>query len=223
MTSYVGQSPLFGDFPYQTLPGDGGTSYTLSYKVSNENGLLVFVDGAIKRPGDDYTAGGNTLTFTSAVAIGAQIFTYGMGFPKSTLSTSAGSINTTELAAGVYANTVEAQDWTNAVKLLSPKGLNDAFKGGNQAFATAASYQKIPGGMIIQWGGLALTVDDQIVTFPVTFPTACTAVVVSSAGFNEHAAGAAAWNTANFAAQGKTAATAAGVGFPAVHWIAIGY
>lgn len=106
MNSYIGQAPVFGDFPFQILSGDGTASYTMSFKVSNENGMLVFLNGAIQRPGIDFTAGGNALVFSGAVAIGVQIFAYGMGLPKSTLATSAGSIGDVELSASLKLNRI---------------------------------------------------------------------------------------------------------------------
>lgn len=174
MNNYLGQSPVFGDFPFQILSGDGTPSYTLTYKVSNENGMLVFLNGAIQRPGIDYTAGGTSLVFSESIPIGVQIFTYGMGLPKSTLAPSAGSVGPAELAAGVKATGVDAQDWANALQLLTPSGLKEALQGANQSLA-ANGYQKLPGGLILQWGtcsfgnagtGLAN------VTFPITFPIA---------------------------------------------------
>lgn len=179
MSSYLGQAPVFGDFPSQVLTGNGGASYTLNYQVPNENGMLVFLNGAVQRPGVDFAASGNNLVFSEGVASGVQIFTYGMGLPKSMLSTSAGSINTAQLAGGIYANTSEAQDWTNATKLLSPKGLSDAFKGGNQSVA-ANGYQKLPGGLIIQWGSRTAGVAASgTASFNITFPNACLSVVVT--------------------------------------------
>ena len=45
---------------------------------------------------------------------------------------------------------------------------------------TANGYQKIPGGIIIQWGtGVTVTANGDTVTFPIPFPTAVTSVVVT--------------------------------------------
>lgn len=85
--SYLGQSPVFGDFPFQILTGDGTTTYTLTYNVSSENGMLVFLNGAVQRPGIDFTASGNVIVFSEAIPAGIQIFTYGMGLPKTVIST----------------------------------------------------------------------------------------------------------------------------------------
>lgn len=180
--SYIGQNPVFGDFPYQTLIGDGTASYTLNFNVSNENGLLVFLNGAIQVPGENYTAGGTSLQFADNVPIGTQIFAYGMGLPKSMLSTSAGAIGLNELAAGVYANAAEARSFINDTKVITPKTLADAFTGSNQSL-TANGYQKLPGGLIIQWG-LGTSGPSGVVTtlYPIAFPNSTLRVLASASG-----------------------------------------
>lgn len=210
-SSYIGQAPVFGDFPFQILTGANTASYTLSYQVSNENGMLVFLNGAIQRPGIDYTASGTSLVFSESVATGVQIFTYGMGLPKSTLAPSAGSVGTAELAAGVKATGASAQDWTNALQVLTPDGLDDALKGANQSLASNG-YQKLPGGLIIQWG-------NRLNNGSVTFPLAFTAVLnitlgaVGSVGADAYAS-----------ALSTTGATFGGVDTgETVHYQVIGY
>ena len=100
-TSYLGQSPVFGDFPFQILSGDGTAVYTLNFKSSGTNGVLVFLNGAVQRPGFDFSVIGDQLTFQANVSIGVQIFVYGMGLPKSSLAPSQGSIAFAQLDADV--------------------------------------------------------------------------------------------------------------------------
>lgn len=55
-----------------------------------------------------------------------------------------------------------------------------SFTGSNQLLppfdsASPDGYQKLPGGLIIQWGGTLST--NMAVTFPIAFPTACRSVV----------------------------------------------
>ena len=50
----------------------------------------------------------------------------------------------------------------------------NSFTGTNQSLS-ATGYQRIPSGIIIQWGTTATT--NQNVTFPIAFPSACTSVV----------------------------------------------
>lgn len=218
MSSYLGQSPVFGDFPSQILTGDGTADYTLNYKSSGTNGVLVFLNGAVQRPGIDYSVSGQALTFQENVAIGVQILTYGMGLPKSSLAPSAGSVGSAELASDVYATVLESQDWTNMIKLLSPKGLDDAFKGTNQSLATAG-YQKLPGGLIIQWG-TAQTVSSTSVTtsFPVAFPNECLkAAVTHGSGAGILATGYSTVTTTEITLRIATS------GNSTIHFIALGY
>lgn len=181
MNSYLGQTPVFGDFPFQILSGDGTSFYELNFKTNGTNGLLVFLNGAVQRPGIDFTCDGNALTFSANVSVGVQIFVYGMGLPKSSLAPSAGSVGVAELSADVRAFNGDAQDWTNLLKILTPKGLNDSLKGSNQLLA-ANGYQKLPGGLIIQWGSVTVNVNvaneyvGQALTWPVTFPNAVLSV-----------------------------------------------
>ena len=57
----------FSTISKQSLTGDGGTSYTLSQSVNNENELEVYVNNTRQEPTTAYTAQGTTLTMTGAV------------------------------------------------------------------------------------------------------------------------------------------------------------
>lgn len=87
-----------------------------------------------------------------------------------------------------FASTAEAQALAAAVKMISPASLAAAFKGGNQSLA-GSGYQKLPGGMILQWGfyqnsstplpsGGTYSAPNQ--SFPIAFPTDCLFLVGSS-------------------------------------------
>lgn len=82
------------------------------------------------------------------------------------------SLNWVLLPSLPLATALQAQTWTNNISLLSPQRLADAFKGGNQSLS-ANGYQKLPGGLIIQWlvatipGATGLTFN-----WPIAFPTA---------------------------------------------------
>lgn len=84
----------------------------------------------------------------------------------------------TETAPGIVelADVAEAQALASAVVALTPARLADAFKGANQSLS-ANGYQKLPGGLIIQWGALNTTATNGTVTFPTAFPNACFSVV----------------------------------------------
>lgn len=121
MNSYLGQTPVFGDFPFQILSGDGTSFYELSFKTNGTNGLLVFLNGAVQRPGIDFTCDGNALTFSENVSVGVQIFVYGMGLPKSSLAPSAGSVGDAELDAALEARIAAAESQSNFT-IIYPNG-----------------------------------------------------------------------------------------------------
>lgn len=71
------------------------------------------------------------------------------------------------------ASTAQSQAWTSDGVLLSPLKLAQAFQGANRQLATSG-YQKIPGGLILQWGRVNLpTAGTTIFSLPTTFPNAC--------------------------------------------------
>ncbi|WP_051190055.1 phage tail protein [Laribacter hongkongensis] len=80
--------------------------------------------------------------------------------------TNPGSADAAQLATEV------ARLWAQKVELAS-------FTGSNQLLA-GNGYQKLPGGLIIQWGtisGIAYNATAQSFTFPIVFPVACLGVV----------------------------------------------
>ena len=62
-----------------------------------------------------------------------------------------------------------AQLATEVSKLGADKVPFAAFQGANQLLA-GSGYQKLPGGMILQWGSVGAHVGTAVVTFPVAFP-----------------------------------------------------
>lgn len=72
------------------------------------------------------------------------------------------------------ATATEAQAFADALKALTPSTLNQALKGGNQSLVSNG-YQKLPGGLILQWGYVGTFNNPGqriLVTFPVAFPNA---------------------------------------------------
>ncbi|MDH5298115.1 MAG: hypothetical protein OEV91_03775 [Desulfobulbaceae bacterium] len=78
----------------------------------------------------------------------------------------------------VIATTAEAQAMVDNTKALSPLRLKEALQGANQSLASSG-YQKLPGGMILQWiydsGSLAANTGADK-TWPIAFPNACLCV-----------------------------------------------
>lgn len=70
------------------------------------------------------------------------------------------------------ASTAQAQALADDTVLLTPKKLADAFKGANQSIG-GSGYQKLPGRLIVQWGGVpSVAGAAAAVTFPIAFPNA---------------------------------------------------
>lgn len=76
----------------------------------------------------------------------------------------------------------EARDLTDLLRALTPGTLDASFKGGNQSLNTTG-YQKLPGGLIVQWGRADLVPAGGTVT--VTLPVAMTSVTIPSATIAE--------------------------------------
>lgn len=108
----------------------------------------------------------------------------------------------------------------NVATLASELGLKTAladFTGANQSITATSGYQKMPGGMIIQWGSAMATAADFLVTFPLAFPNSPVALC-----FGENEASTPFHNNYLISTGFKfrNAAAAYPDGFT---WIAIGY
>lgn len=102
---------------------------------------------------------------------------------------------------------------------------------GNQSLA-ASGYQKLPSGLIIQWGqsvisGSSATSGNQLVTLPLAFPTGLLQVVMGGQNVSVPAAGVSLGWTANSAAdfslRWSVITSGQLSGGTAVTWLAIGY
>lgn len=74
-------------------------------------------------------------------------------------------------AKTAVASTAQAQAWTSNTTLITPFRLAEALKGTNQSL-TSAGYQKLPGGLIIQWGSTSSANTTGTTPLPLTFPNA---------------------------------------------------
>lgn len=82
-------------------------------------------------------------------------------------------------AAASFATSAEAQALSSNTVVISPLSLKQAFQGSNQSLA-ASGYQKLPGGVIIQWGTFTVNGTGVAVTLPVTFPSLCSYAAAGS-------------------------------------------
>ena len=84
---------------------------------------------------------------------------------------------------------------------------------------TANGWQKLPSGLIIQWGQGLAAIGGTIITFPLSFPSAVLQIIASGANNNDVPVNAYFPTTSQF-----TADALAGVGGPySFNWLALGY
>jgi len=78
------------------------------------------------------------------------------------------------------ADATETRAMTDPALAVSPANYPAPFTGANQSLA-ASGYQKLPGGLVLQWGTTTSISGDAnlAITFPIAFPTACRSVVVT--------------------------------------------
>jgi hypothetical protein len=122
------------------------------------------------------------------------------------------------------ATSVEAQAGTDALKALTPATLNSALKGSNQSLSEHG-YQKLPGGLIVQWGFYS-SVGSQgsaSITFPVAFPSLCLNVQLTRTGTNSVSGDQGPFDVSVFSVSGFTGKSTDDVAFAGFFWFAIGY
>lgn len=80
------------------------------------------------------------------------------------------------------ATAAEAQSFSSSLLAMTPSTLNQSLKGSNQSL-TSNGYQKFPGGLILQWGGIPTTTFSRqvmTVTYPIAFSTVYLAIPVGA-------------------------------------------
>lgn len=139
------------------------------------------------------------------------------------------SLTATETRSGLIelATAAEAQALTDAVRALSPARLASAFGGSNQSLA-ASGYQKLPSGLIVQWGIYTATGSTSgTISMPLTFPNVCAGVFTTPDGTNGGLYGIAVYSRGassfSFRRRNITVSNVADDTSIAFVWFAIGY
>ena len=90
-----------------------------------------------------------------------------------------------ETATGVLeiATAAEAQALSDNTRAITPARLASAFQAANQALGSTG-YQRLPGGVIIQWGSISVTTGGQVIVFALAFPNSTWSVVATAGGNN---------------------------------------
>lgn len=105
---------------------------------------------------------------------------------------------------------------TNTLTLPASTGtvcLTENFTGSNVSLA-ASGYQKLPSGLIMQWGTVTT---NTTVTFPIAFPSACVSLTFGAYGTESGIPRASSVSTTNFVY------SSASFGNQDAYWLAIGY
>lgn len=100
---YMG-NPLaaaFSTINKQTITGNGGANYTLTYSAGSAQDIEVFVNNVRQEPGVAYTVAGTSLTMTGNVASTDDFYVLFQGSAQQTVVPGAGTITQSMFAAGL--------------------------------------------------------------------------------------------------------------------------
>ena len=130
----------------------------------------------------------------------------------------------TESIAGIIkiSTTAQVSAGTDNTTAVSPAKLSEAFANSK----ATNGYQKLPGGLIIQWGWANFSgttgATGDVVTLPIAFPNAFLRITGTDGGLGANAIGITIIGKSQFRCWGRivTSGAFADTGF---HWIAIGY
>lgn len=100
---------------------------------------------------------------------------------------------------------------------MGPFAMQSNFTGSNQSLG-GNGYQKLPGGLIMQWGYSSDTASTMTITLPITFPNAFLNVQLTITSASVSSAGASISNTSQFSFTRDVAYPTSGF-----YWFAIGY
>lgn len=100
--AYIGNqsATAFTSFDKQVITGNGGTTYTLSHAVANEQEIEVFVNNVRQEggAGKAFTVSGNQITFTGAVASSDSCYVNFQGKAIQTVVPPDGSVGTAKIS-----------------------------------------------------------------------------------------------------------------------------
>jgi hypothetical protein len=101
--SYIGNQSqtAYSAMVKQDITGNGGTSYTLSHPVSNENDILLYINNVKQEGGSGkaFTASGTTLTLSEAIANTDSCYVQYIGLAIQTVVPPDGSVSTAKIAS----------------------------------------------------------------------------------------------------------------------------
>ena len=132
----------------------------------------------------------------------------------------------TESLAGIIkiSTTAQVSAGTDNTTAVSPAKLKELYTLGSTK--TQNGYQKLPGGLIIQWGGATFSETTgqpgEVITLPIEFPNAFLRITGTDGGFGANAIGITIISKSQFKCWGRIVSSGA-FSDTAFHWVAIGY
>ena len=134
--------------------------------------------------------------------------------------------NATETTNGTskIATQTEVDNGLEDTKIVTSKKLKELFANGLNTATNG--YQKLPGGLIIQWGGAAFQgttgVTGGVITLPIAFPNAFLRITGTDGGYGANAVGITIISKSQFRCWGRIVSSR-DFSDTSFHWVAIGY
>ena len=164
----------------------GGTGAT----TINSNALLIG-NGTSAFTALKPSTNGNVVTSKAGSTVSNNSFVVGAEYTVLTLGTTTntewntigGTTGVTYAVGTVFTAAVTGSGSGNGnatTNVFSMESINTNFTGSNQSL-TSNGYQKLPGGLVMQWGTATAGANTATtVTFPIAFPSACVNVQIST-------------------------------------------
>lgn len=198
---FIGEGVVPGTVYVQRFSGTGvQTAFTLDVVPHAGNVVDIYVNGLYQNK-DTFTVSGAVITFSEAPPAGTNNIEV-----QVTVTIALGE---TDASLVTYGGT------TVAAQL-------DAINGGNQSLS-GNGYQKLPGGLIIQWGlyTTAVTTNSAAISYPIAFPNNVLNMVATHESSASDSVYAVATNTQTASSFKLIVSGGSGVAY--VRWIALGY
>ena len=106
---------------YDQYEGDGTTtSFTLTFQYSSDEDVLVFINGSLRTPTDDYQISGSTITFTTAPSAPSVAGTENVIVIGTSIIVEAAKATAQAAASDAEGYRDDAQDWASKVDGVIP-------------------------------------------------------------------------------------------------------
>lgn len=150
----------------------GGTGSNTGLNVQTSvSGILPVANGGTGSATAAFN--GSLITNLNATAISSGVIAN--TYTTANVANSSDTLVVRDTGGNFSANTITA----NLIGSASLNLLTSSFTGAGNQSLVSPGYQKLPGGLILQWGYVTATTStaQQTITFPIAFPTACLIVL----------------------------------------------